>query len=715
METISPPEPFSSLLAMRESHLDLLESREKLRESPEYLDLVNSRVRRFVATGALMESASDRRIGQSIIDYWTTELQRSGDPDASAMLAPFDPRYRELGAQQCPYMGLESFQVSDHQKFFGREEMVEQLARMAEEKRLVMITGESGSGKSSLLRAGLLFVVQSRRMFLVAGPILPGSQPIEVLAALFPGLRAAQIAERPEIFAEAFPNPQTDKVLLAVDQFEEVFTLCSDVREQRVFAQAILGVWKRGHAVAATVRDDIWNKHVDTLGAFGEAFRDAATPVSAMSATALRNAIEAPVTQVGLTFEPGLVDQLIADVEKEPSALPLLQFTLLQLWNRRQRNPWETEGQGRITWDAYRRLRGPRWALAEMADQVYSEMTPQAQEVCRVVLLRLAKPADNYEVLSCRELMRDLKTIANSAEVQRVVDTLTAARLLRITHRENSEDDQVEVAHEALIRNWPKLIGWLNEERIQLRERFRLREAARLWIDRHDSGLLWSGFALDAARQYEDLSNNERAFLDASIAEADAKLKEKKELEQRREDHVRNLRIYVASLAVLVLALAVLALVAYQNEEKAKSETGKATQALADATTNYNKSLYNFDQSKKAAAALENVVRVDWAKQDKATAPTQNKGTVVYILLQDEKQRPDAEEMTAKLIQAGYHVGKPRVLSFGPDATELRYFQPDQADDAKKVADLLGSIKTAPVSWGKGDANWFEIWFGKPN
>jgi hypothetical protein len=131
MEAISPPEPFSSLLAMRESHLDLLESRDSPRESPEYLDVVNSRIMRFVATGALMESASDRRIGQSIIDYWTTVLQRSGDPDASAMLAPFDPRYREQGAQQCPYMGLESFQVSDHQKFFGREEMVEQLARMA--------------------------------------------------------------------------------------------------------------------------------------------------------------------------------------------------------------------------------------------------------------------------------------------------------------------------------------------------------------------------------------------------------------------------------------------------------------------------------------------------------------------------------------------------------------------------------------------------------
>ena len=221
-------------------------------------------------------------------------------------------------------------------------------------------------------------------------------------------------------------------------------------------------------------------------------FEAAQLRVTPLSAAELREAIERPAAQVGLKFDQEVVDDLVREILGEPAGLPLLQFTLLKLWERRRKN--------RVPWDVYRASGGGRRALAKSADEFYAGLIPEEQVTARRILLRVVRPGEGLEFTSSRVAR---SALAQSGEdpgrVDRVLAKLVAARLLRLTPGDTDADDQVGVAHEALVRNWPQLVGWLEEERAAIAVRRRLESKAAEWV-RLGSG---SAGLLDAVQLQE--------------------------------------------------------------------------------------------------------------------------------------------------------------------------------------------------------------------
>ena len=323
--------------------------------------------------------------------------------------------------------------------------------------------------------------------------------------------------------------------VLVVDQFEELFTLCTDEATRQAFANNLLRLTQASgprHTVILTMRTD-FESFVMRLPGFQPFFEKALVRVTPLNAAELRDAIEKPAEAVGLKFEEGIVEALLHDILGEPAALPLLQFTLYKLWQHRDRN--------RITWEAYRRLGGGRLALARSADELYDSLIPEEQVTARRILLRLVRPGEGLEVTSNR-IRRDALYQTGEARdrVNRVLQRLLDAQLLRVTEGDTSADVQVEVAHEALVRNWPRLVEWLDEERERLRERLRLTEAAEQWEQvGRDSGALLRGALLESVRRYTDLNDLESEFVRASqLAKLEAQRAEEaarqREIEQAR-------------------------------------------------------------------------------------------------------------------------------------------------------------------------------------
>lgn len=545
-------EAYPSLAALRAAHSGLIQRRRLSGDTPAFLAEVQAFIARGQATGALLDADGDRLAAQSLLDFWANVLMRAGQEPPEATLADFDPSLApELPDEPCPYRGLEAFRAADRPYFFGRQRLLEQLLAHLQEHRLLAVVGPSGSGKSSLVLAGLLPALEAgalpdSALWRCLPPMVPGSEPLRSLArALLPSGadeaawvtgQSQRLAADPAHLANLV-GAREPPVVLTVDQFEEAFALCRDPQICQAFAANLVGLATATgarHTVILTMRSD-FETQVARLPELQEHFEKAILRVTPLSAAELREAILGPAALVGLRFEEGIVDTLVADILGEPAGLPLLQFTLLKLWKSRDRN--------RITWEAYRRLGGGRVALARSADAFYAGLIPEEQVTARRILLRLAQPGAGLEVTSGRLRREALYKAGEARErVDRVLAKLVAARLVRLTGGDTA-DPQVEIAHEALVRNWPQLVAWLEEERVKLRQRRVLMEAAEQWqrLGR-DPGMLWGrGAALDEALCYDDLSELEAAFVQASQAAVEQEARRREEARQREVEQARLL------------------------------------------------------------------------------------------------------------------------------------------------------------------------------
>jgi WD40 repeat protein/DNA-binding SARP family transcriptional activator len=477
----------------------------------------------------------------------------------------------------CPYKGLARFEASDAAFFFGRERLVAELVAHLVGAGLVGVVGPSGSGKSSLVRAGLLPAL--------ADGVLPGSdrwRQLIIRPGEHPMVELAHVGGRPGVPVDGSGSSATDhgntgdgpvpgrnvaepalravagdeRLLLVVDQFEEVFTTCRDDGERAAFLATLTGAAQAadGYAtVVVAVRADYYGHCAADPGLAGLLAANHVL-VGPMDAEELRRAIELPARRAGLRLERGLADAIIGEVADEPGGLPLLSCALLESWERRQ---------GRtLTLAAYHQAGGVRGAVARLAERAWQQLDPDEQAVARRILLRLAGPGEGEAVVRRRVPLDELTT-AGGERGQAVLDALADRRLL------TKGADTVEVAHEALLREWPRLRGWLEED-VQGRALHRhLIGAAREWDQSgRDPGELYRGArltgALDWARDHDaDLNQLERAFLDAGRAGAerevaDARRRAEQETRRaRREARIsRRLRAALAGLAVvLVLAL----------------------------------------------------------------------------------------------------------------------------------------------------------------
>jgi energy-coupling factor transporter ATP-binding protein EcfA2 len=437
MSEYSPPPlvdelSFASLAALKAAHAELLQRRRTDGETPVLLDAIAAFAQRGQATGALLDDDDERGAAQSMLNYWSNIAYRAGREPPDATLAEFDPLLApELPDQPCPYLGLDAFREVNSDLFFGREQLVEQMLAYVKTNRLLAVVGSSGSGKSSLVRAGLIPALSGSALpdsahWRYCPPIVPGSEPLANLERALQAAHAADGTDVPEV-----------PIVLVVDQFEELFTLCGNEQEREAFARRLLALVQSPeaqHIVILTMRSD-FEENVAKLPVLHARFQQARVQVTALSASDLRAAIEEPARKVGLKFETGIIDELLRNILGEPVGLPLLQFTLLKLWERREGN--------RVTWAAYRKLGNAREALARSADAFYQELLPEEQVTAKRILLRMVRPGAGLEVTSNR-IQRESLYIGGEARdrVDRVLDKLIAARLVRQSEGEISGDNQ---------------------------------------------------------------------------------------------------------------------------------------------------------------------------------------------------------------------------------------------------------------------------------
>jgi energy-coupling factor transporter ATP-binding protein EcfA2 len=480
----------------------------------------------------------------------------------------YDTAAREQLAGVCPYKGLGTFEESDAAYFFGREQLVGELAARSVGVGLLGVVGPSGSGKSSLVLAGLL-------PSLAAG-LLPGSERWG-RTVLRPGARPMAELDRALSGTE-----RGERLVLVVDQFEEVFTT-ADPPEQEAFIRRMAELASDpAMAVVVTIRAD-YTGHCALYPEFAERLAANLVLVGPMTGDQLRRAIELPARRVGLRVESALVDALVAEVKDEPGGLPLLSTALVQLWQERS--------DGWLRYDAYLRGGGVRSAVARLAESSYEQLSESERETAMTVFVRLVgRGAGNGEgdaavrrrvPLSEFDLDRD-PTVAS------VLSTLTRDRLL------TQDEGLVEIAHEALIREWPRLADWLRDDAAGQELRGHLTQAARQWTERgRDPGDLYRGARLSAALDWlqghdRALNTLEREFL------SESRVASERQLERQRRTN-RRLRGLLAGTAVLLVLALVAGLFAVLQRNHAEAVALKSDAervgTLAQTETNIDLSM----------------------------------------------------------------------------------------------------------------------------
>ncbi|GHH80954.1 nSTAND1 domain-containing NTPase [Streptomyces capitiformicae] len=464
-----------------------------------------------------------------------------------------------------PYAGLRPFREQDAEWFFGREQLVEDLTERLERQRFVVVIGASGSGKSSLLRAGLVPRLRAAATTVV---LTPGPRPLEecavrlaALAGVTPGGLYGELREDPGNLGRvarqitAGSSSEHGELVLVVDQFEESFTLCRDEAERDRFIEALVTAATAetgGCRVALGIRADFY-AHCTRHPLLVTAMRDAQVPVGPMSVDALRQVVVGPAQRAGLTVEGALLATLTAQAHGQAGVLPLLSHALLQTWHRRRGNA--------LTLEAFEALGGIEGGLARTAEEFYQRLDEEQRKLARRVFVRLTALGDGTEDTRRPAPLAELEGLAgvDGAPLDTVLERAVEARLL-IRDRE-----RVELAHEALIRCWPRLHGWLTEDREAARTLRRLTDAAEAWAALgRDPGALYRGTRLDMAAGLArtTLSGREREFLDASLAARTAE-----HMAARRRSRFRNQM--VALLSVLLVLASTTAVVAVRAQRAA--------------------------------------------------------------------------------------------------------------------------------------------------
>jgi DNA-binding SARP family transcriptional activator/ABC-type glycerol-3-phosphate transport system substrate-binding protein len=495
-----------------------------------------------------------------------------------------------IGRIRNPYKGLRAFLEADAADFFGRESLVRRLAeRLAEpgpRSRFLCVVGPSGSGKSSVVRAGLVPALRhgaiegSDRWFMV--DVVPGRDPLRELESALLGVA---IQPPPSLLDElardelglmravdrVLPDSEAE-LLIVLDQLEELFTLVEETERLHVLESIRAAVESPGSRVrvVTTLRADFFDQPLLVRG-FGELLADRAEAITPMSPEHLERAIAGPAERVGLDVEPGLVAAMVADVADHPGALPLLQYALTELADRAD--------DGGLTFDAYQRIGRVSGALARRAEHLFEPMNATARDACHQLFLRLVTLREGTEDTRRRVRRAELLTLADATAMDGVIETFGRHRLLSFDRDPDTREPTVEIAHEALLREWARLRAWIDDAREDLRLSARISVAAAEWVqaDRSDEYLV-SGTRLTQVEEATQadairLTGAERDYVNASVARRETE----REVERSRRAHeirlerrsVRRLRALVAVLAVASLVGASLAVIAADRSRDA--------------------------------------------------------------------------------------------------------------------------------------------------
>ncbi len=533
----------------------------------------------------------------------TESIERAAtDPyafDAGTILAAVrgagDARASRAGEERNPYKGLRAFREADARDFFGRTALVQRIVTELNgggpSSRFLAVVGPSGCGKSSLIRAG---VVPAIRRGALAGTadvsiaeMFPGTHPFDELESALVRIAvrpAARLHDRLEsgsrglLEAVDLVVPGDAEVVLVVDQFEEVFTLAADDRERELFLESLRVATADPASrlrVIVTLRADFYDRPL-AYPRFGELLAERTEAIPPLTPDEMEQAIQRPAEQVGVRPEPGLVAEMVADVAHQPGALPLLQYALTELYERRD--------EDRLTLSAYRRLGGVGGALSARADGLYRAADPGERQAIRQLFLRLVTLGEGRQDTRRRVARSELDTLeVDQLALEAGLDAFGRHRLLTFDREPATREPTVEIAHESLLTAWDQLRSWIDDAREDLRQNRRLARAATEWNgSERDPSFLMRGVRLEQVEAWAGgvdlaLGHPERAYVKASV---DQRERERKD-EQARRDHearierrsVRRLRSLVAVFAIAALIAGSLTVIATNQGERAETES----------------------------------------------------------------------------------------------------------------------------------------------
>ncbi|MEH1879444.1 nSTAND1 domain-containing NTPase [Nostoc sp.] len=521
-----------------------------------------------------------------------------------ARVEPIDSAITTDEYLPCPYRGLFHFGPNDAEFFFGREIFIEELYSATKTKNFIPVLGASGSGKSSVVLAGLVPKLQKTGHWQFTH-FRPGSDqdPFYSLAeALVPLYRedtdstdkmaqASKLARDLKdgttpllrVFSSIQRKHPNHRLLLIADQFEEIYTLCNNQQIRRQFLDCLLASLETPASVSSSATVLVTTMRADFLGnalsyrPFADILQNADVKLGPMNREELTQVIEKPAQKLGVTFADGLVKRILNDVENQPGNLPLLEFALTELWNKRSGK--------QLTHKIYEEIGQVEGALARHADEKYGNLTDEEKEKVRRIFIQLVRPGEGAE---------DTRRIAMKAELGEqswsLVKKLADARLV-VTSRNLSSQETVEVVHEALIRNWGELREWMNTNRVFRAWQERLRSAKGEWeATNKDSGSLLRGAVLAVAEEQlkkrpEDLID-EKEFIEQSIKEGN-RLKQVEAARRKRE--IRTAWGIAAGSVVAVVISSGLGLTAWnQKKQKKQSELNLAKSLGTSSLSQFN-------------------------------------------------------------------------------------------------------------------------------
>lgn len=488
-----------------------------------------------------------------------------------------------------PYKSLRAFHEVDAADFHGRDVLIDEMVEAISRTRLLAVVGPSGSGKSSVVRAGLLpklrrgEVVGSEQWLIT--DMFPGTHPFDNLEAALlrvAPMRPPNLYERltadatglGNVVEQLLPDEKTGLVIL-IDQFEELFSLSASPSERDRFldalTNAVLSIDSRLHVIL-TLRADFFDQPLQHPE-FAQVLRSSVVTVSPPTRDGLARAISEPAKRAGVSLEPGLVTRIVDDVREQPGGLPLLQFALTELFARREGDL--------LTQAAYEALGGVGGTLARRAEETYSSLLPDAREATKQMFLRLVTVDEFADDTRRRVRQSELLDIDVDRTVMSVViQRFGALRFLSFDRDAASRTPTVELAHEAILREWHRLRTWIDERREDLLIHRRIQMTVQDWRDSdRDSGYLLRGSRLEQAlvwigRTDIAVSEQERRLVEESIAFDVAERSEREALEHKAARRRKAAIGILAGAAVVASVLGIYAI----------GQRGNALQSASEAT-----------------------------------------------------------------------------------------------------------------------------------
>ncbi len=622
-----------------------------------------------------------------------------------------------------PYQGLVPFDEADTAQFFGRERLVERmLTRLGGPNplnRFLAVVGPSGSGKSSVVHAGLVPALRaggvpgSDSWFIAT--MTPGSHPFDSLeraltsvAVSMPPTLLEQLVAQPSGLRRSIQGLLPDEVspfVLVVDQFEELYTMTGD-QERQAFTESLVDAITHPQSrlrIVITLRADFYDHPLATTG-LGELLRDHTELVTPMTQPELERAITRPAESVDVIVEPALLAALTADATSQPGVLPMLQYTLTELFDSRR--------GATMTAASYETMGGLTRALVTRAESLFGALGAEGRAAAKQVFLRLVSLNEGGGDTRRRALLSELKSIEGTeGEVDDMLRAFVRHRLLSFDRDPASRAPTVEIAHESLIGAWGRLESWIDEARADIRARARLTAATAEWIDEEQNpDFLLAGASLARYQTWVadppvHLTSVERAFLEAAVEEE----REKENLARERQlqgSQLRRRTRALVGLGVMSVLVVALALLAFGQRERARdladelaandrAQTLVADSALVladDPHLSILLAMAAIRATETTGAALpEAVDALHWALQDSTIQyPADDTGVPVAVRLHTTGARGVFALAPTELVEVAQQaVGR----SFTP-AECARYFAPDECPD------LLQPIAALDIAGG---------------